>query len=49
MIDSHQREDIIEVLEQQPVAVRAAVEDVSVDMWGGFPKVVEKVFQTQWL
>jgi transposase len=44
VIDSHQQEDIIEALEQQPLAVRAQVEEVSVDMWGGFPKVVEKVF-----
>lgn len=44
MIDSHQQEDIIEALKQQPLEVRAKVEEVSVDMWGGFPKVVEKVF-----
>jgi transposase len=44
VIDSHQQEDIIEALEQQPLAVRAQVEEVSVDMWGGFPKVVETVF-----
>ncbi len=44
MIDSHQQEDIIKALEQQPLEVREKVEEVSVDMWGGFPKVVEKVF-----
>ncbi len=44
VIDSHQQEDIIRVLEQQPLAVREQVEEVSVDMWGGFPKVVEQVF-----
>lgn len=44
VIDSHQQEDIIEVLEQQPLEVREKVEEVSVDMWGGFPKVIEKVF-----
>jgi transposase len=32
------------VIKQQPFEVRAQVEEVSVDMWGGFPKVVEKVF-----
>lgn len=32
------------MLEQQPLAVREKIEEVSVDMWGGFPKVVEKVF-----
>ncbi|BAU44444.1 ISL3 family transposase [Leptolyngbya sp. O-77] len=44
VIDSHQQEDIIETLKQQPLEVRAKVEEVSVDMWGGFPKVVKKVF-----
>ena len=44
MIDSHQQLDIIEALEQQPIAVREQIVEVSVDMWGGFPKVVEKVF-----
>lgn len=44
MIDSHEQDDIIEVLEQQPIEVREKIEEVSVDMWGGFPKVVEKVF-----
>jgi len=44
VIDSHQQQDIIEVLEQQPLEVREQVEEVSVAMWGGFPQVVEKVF-----
>ena len=44
VIDSHQQDEIIEVLMQQPLEVRQAVEEVSVDMWGGFPKVIEKVF-----
>ena len=44
MIDSHHQEDIIETLKQQPLEVREKVEEVSVDMWGGFPKVVEQVF-----
>jgi transposase len=44
VIDSHQQEDIIKTLEQQPLEVREKVEEVSVDMWGGFPKVIEKVF-----
>lgn len=44
VIDNHQQEDIIEILKQQPIEVRAKVEEVSVDMWGGFPKVVKKVF-----
>lgn len=44
VIDSHQQLDIIEALEQQPIAVREQIVEVSVDMWGGFPKVVEQVF-----
>ena len=44
VIDSHQQLDIIEALEQQSIEVREQIVEVSVDMWGGFPKVVEKVF-----
>ena len=44
VIDSHKQVDIIEVLKQQPIEVRQQVEEVSVDMWGGFPKVVSEVF-----
>lgn len=44
VIDSPKQSDIIEVLTQQPLEVREQVEEVSVDMWGGFPKVVEEVF-----
>src|SRR4028118_328337 len=44
MIDSHRQQDIVEVLRQQPFEVREQVEEVSVDMWGGFPKVIEEVF-----
>jgi len=44
MIDSHKQENIIEILIQQPLSVREQVEEVSVDMWGGFPKVVREVF-----
>jgi len=44
MIDSHKQENIIEILIQQPLSVREQVEEVSVDMWGGFPKVVQEVF-----
>ena len=28
----------------QPIEVREQVEEVSVDMWGWFPKVIKKVF-----
>lgn len=44
VIDSHKQVDIIEVLLQQPLELRQQVEEVSVDMWGGFPKVVAAVF-----
>lgn len=44
VIDSHKQDDIIEILMQQPIEIREKVEEVSVDMWGGFPKVVKEVF-----
>ena len=44
VIDSHKSEDIITVLKQQPLAMRESVEEVCVDMWGGFPKVIREVF-----
>ncbi len=44
VIDSHKQEDIIEILKQQPIEIREQVEEVSVDMWGGFPKVEKEVF-----
>ena len=44
MIDFHRQQDIIEVLIRKPLEVRGQVEKVSVDMWGGFPKVIEEVF-----
>jgi transposase len=44
VIDSHKSEEIIAVLEQQPLEVRANVNEVSIDMWGGFPKVITRVF-----
>ena len=43
VIDSHKQDDIIEILKQQPIEIREKVEEVSVDMWGGFPKVVKEV------
>jgi len=43
-IDSHRQTEVIEVLMEQPLEVRQAVTEVSVDMWGGFPKVVQEVF-----
>ncbi|MEJ6485841.1 transposase, partial [Nostoc punctiforme UO1] len=44
MIDSHRSEEIIEVLMKQAIEVREQVEEVSIDMWGGFHKVIKKVF-----
>jgi transposase len=44
VIDSHTCGEIIEVLMEQPLEVREAVAEVSVDMWGGFPKVAQQVF-----
>ena len=44
MIDSHKSDDIIAVLKQQSLAMREGVEEVCVDMWGGFPKVIREVF-----
>jgi transposase len=44
VIDSHKQQDIIEVLLQQPLEVRESVTEVSVDMWAGFPKVIQEVF-----
>lgn len=43
VIDSHKQEEIIKALKQQPLEVREQVEEVSVDMWGGFPKVVKSL------
>jgi transposase len=44
VIDSYKQEKIIEVLMEQPLELRQAVKEVSVDIWGGFPKVAQKVF-----
>ena len=44
VIDSHKQQEIIEILNQQRIEDRMQVKEVSVDMWAGFPKVVEEVF-----
>ncbi len=44
VIDSHKSEEIIEVLKKKPVKSRENVKEVSVDMWGGFQKVITEVF-----
>jgi transposase len=44
VIDSHKSDEIIEELEKIPLEIRENVKEVSVDMWGGFPKVIENIF-----
>lgn len=44
VIDSHKSDEIIEALKQQPQEIRENVKEVSVDMWGGFQKVIQEVF-----
>ncbi len=39
VIDSHHQSDIIRVLMQQPIELREQVEEVSMDIWGGFPRI----------
>ncbi len=44
VIDSHKSDDIIKSLMRLPQSMREQVEEVCVDMWGGFPKVIKEVF-----
>ncbi len=44
VIDGHTQDKVIEALLKQPFYLREQVEEVSVDMRGGFPKVIERVF-----
>lgn len=44
VIDSHKQEDIIQSLMKWSLEQRQAVLEVSVDMWGGFTKVIQEVF-----
>lgn len=44
VIDSHEQTEIIETLMKQPLELREKVEEVSVDMWGGFPAIIKQVF-----
>jgi transposase len=44
VIDSHKSEEIITALKRLPQRMREQVEEVCVDMWGGFPKVIKEVF-----
>jgi transposase len=44
VIASRTQKEVIEALSQQPKDIREKVEEVCIDMWGGFVKVIEKVF-----
>jgi transposase len=44
VINGHKQEELIEELKSQPEAVRAKVEEVSVDMWEGFTVVINTLF-----
>ena len=44
VIDSHKQEDIIKSLMEWSLEQRQGVLEVSVDMWGGFTKVIQEVF-----
>ena len=44
VLNSHKQDDIIAALMLYPPEVRAAVAEVSVDMWGGYTAVIETVF-----
>jgi transposase len=44
VIDSHKSDEIVKALKLLPQEMREHVEEVCVDMWGGFPKVIKEVF-----
>ena len=44
VIATRTQEELIEALSQQPKDIREKVEEVCIDMWGGFVKVIEEVF-----
>jgi len=44
VIDSHKQDEIIKILIEWPLEARLAVIEVSIDMWGGFTKVIQQVF-----
>jgi transposase len=44
VIDSHESEEIKKALLEWPLELREQVEEVSVDMWGGFPKIIKEIF-----
>jgi transposase len=44
IINSHKSEEICAALEEIPEDIRLGVEEVSIDMWGGFAKVIKRIF-----
>lgn len=44
VIDGRTQDCLISKLSEVPLQVRKAVKEVSVDMWHGFPKVIEEIF-----
>ena len=44
VINDHSQKAMIAALIEQPPELRACVEEVSIDMWGGFDKVIAEVF-----
>jgi transposase len=44
VIDGHAQESIVQKLMEQPLELREMVEEVSIDMWGGFAKIIPEIF-----
>ena len=44
VIDGHSQELIIKKLSEQPLELREMVEEVCIDMWGGFAKIIPQIF-----
>lgn len=44
VIDGRSQDCLISKLSELPLQVRKAIKEVSVDMWHGFPKVIEQIF-----
>lgn len=44
VVENRTQAEVIEALSQQPKEIRENVEEVCIDMWGGFTKVIKKVF-----
>lgn len=44
VINSHRQKDVIVALQAFTPEARAEVKEVSIDMWGGFTQVIEKLF-----